>query len=124
VKLPMPQPEQLPLITRFWSEVVAPVIVTVPGKVAVMPFLPIVMPVAADAPMEIVPVASMTLFESPVMLVPLNVSAAVAMPPPHENFLYIHCEILFFPTDFVIAFIIAGNGGQQGGVGISPDRML
>jgi len=37
------------------------------------------MPVAADVPMEIVPVASMTLFESPVMLVPLKVSAANAL---------------------------------------------
>lgn len=41
VKLPTPQPVQVPLTTRFWSVVVVPVIVTVPGKVAVMPDLPI-----------------------------------------------------------------------------------
>ena len=82
VKLPMPHPTQFPLTTRFWSVVVDPVIVTVPGKVAVMPDLPIVMPVAEDAPMEMVPVASMMLFESPVMLVPLKVSAAKATDAP------------------------------------------
>jgi hypothetical protein len=80
VKLPTPHPVQAPLTTRFCSEVVVPVIVTVPGKVAVMPDLPIVMPVAEDAPTEIVPIASMTLFESPVMLVLLKVSAANAGP--------------------------------------------
>ena len=82
MKLPTPHPTQLPLTTRFWSDVVVPVIVTVPGKVAVMPNLPIVMPVAEVAPIEIVPVASMTLFESPVMLVPLKVRAAKAIEAP------------------------------------------
>jgi hypothetical protein len=44
--------------------------------------LPIVIPVAEDAPMEIVPVASIMLFESPVMLVPLKVSEAKAIETP------------------------------------------
>jgi hypothetical protein len=55
---------------------------TVPGKVVVTPVLPIVIPVAVEVPMEIVPVASITLFESPVMLVPLKVSAANAIETP------------------------------------------
>lgn len=78
MKLPTPQPVQLPLTTRFWSVVVVPVIVTVPGKVAVMPDLPIVMPVAEDAPIVTVPVASTVLFESPLMDVPLKVRDAKA----------------------------------------------
>jgi hypothetical protein len=75
---------------RFWSVVVVPTIATV------VLTLPIVIPVAEFAPIEIVPVASIMLFASPVMLVPLKVSAAaaiwipakatkaiaVAMPPP------------------------------------------
>jgi hypothetical protein len=72
----MPHPVQAPLTTRFCNVVVVPVIVTVPGKVAVMPERPIMMPVADEAPIVTVPVASTVLFESPVMLVPLNVSAA------------------------------------------------
>ena len=47
-----------------------------PGKVVVTPALPIVIPVAEEAPMEIVPVASTTLLESPVMLMPLKFRAA------------------------------------------------
>ncbi len=46
------------------------------GKVAVMPDFPIVMPVAWEAPIEIVPVASRLLFESPVILFPVKVRAA------------------------------------------------
>ena len=82
MKLPTPHPVQLPLTTRFCNVVVVPVIVTVPGKIAVMPDLPIVIPVAEDAPIETVPVASMTLFESPLMLVPVNVRAAKATEAP------------------------------------------
>lgn len=82
VKLPMPQPVQEPLTTRFCRVVVGPVIVAVPGKVAVMPERPIVMPVAEDAPMEIVPVVSTRVFESPVMLVAVNVSEAKAIETP------------------------------------------
>jgi hypothetical protein len=78
VKLPTPQPLQLPLTMRFWSVVVVPVIVTVPGKVAVMPALPIVMPVADVAPMVTFPVASTLLFESPLIDVPLKVRDAKA----------------------------------------------
>jgi hypothetical protein len=59
-----------------------PVIEMLPGNVVVAPVLPIVIPVAEDAPIEIVPVASITLFESPVILVPLNVSAAEAIDTP------------------------------------------
>ena len=80
--MPEPQPEQLPLITRFWRVVVVPVIVTLPGKVAVMPDLPMVMPVDWEAPIWMVPVASIVLFVSPVILVPLNVSAAKATEAP------------------------------------------
>lgn len=58
--------------------VVVPEIVTVPGKVAIIPDLPIVMPVADDAPIVTVPVASIVLFESPLILVPVNVSDAKA----------------------------------------------
>jgi hypothetical protein len=78
----MPHPVQVPLIIRFWSVVVVPVIDTVPGKDAVMPDLPIVIPVACDAPIVIVPVASRVLFESPVMLVPLNTREANATETP------------------------------------------
>ena len=74
----MPHPVQLPLTTKFCSEVVAPVIVTVPGNVAVMPDRPMVIPVAVEAPIEIVPVASITLLESHEMLVSLKVKAAWA----------------------------------------------
>jgi hypothetical protein len=72
----------VPLTTRFWSVVVDPVIVTVPGKVAVMPDRPTVMPVAEEAPIVMVPVASMIVPESPVILVPVKVSDANAKETP------------------------------------------
>jgi hypothetical protein len=78
VKLPMPHPVQVPLKTRFWSVVVVPVIVTVPGKVAVMPDLPIEISVAEEAPMEMVLELSTTTPESPEMVVPVNVNDANA----------------------------------------------
>lgn len=59
-----------------------PVIVTVPGNDAVMPDRPIVMPVACEAPIVIVPVASTVLFESPVMPVPLKIRDANATETP------------------------------------------
>ena len=76
----LPHPVQLPLITRLSSEVVAPVIVTVPGKDAVMPEWPMVIPVEDEAPIEMVLELSITTPESPEMDVPLNVSAARAGP--------------------------------------------
>jgi hypothetical protein len=82
VKLPAPHPMQVPLTTRFWSVVVVPVIVIVPGKVAVMPDRPIVMPVAEEAPIVMVPVASMMVPESPVILVPVKISEANAKETP------------------------------------------
>ena len=72
----MPHPVQVPLIMRFWSVVEAPVIVTVPGNVAVIPDRPIEMPVAEEAPMEMVLELSTTTPESPEMVVPLKVNAA------------------------------------------------
>ena len=79
VKLPIPQPTQFPLTTRFWSVVVDPVIVTVPGNVAVMPDLPIVMAVEDEVPMVTMPEPSTMTPESPVMPAPLKVSAAEAI---------------------------------------------
>jgi hypothetical protein len=58
---------------------------TFPGKSTVCPDCPILIPVAEFVPMEIVPVASITLFESPVMLVPLKVSAAEAAEMPAKR---------------------------------------
>lgn len=59
--------------------------VTEPGNVAVMPDRPTVIPVEDDAPIEIVLELSITTPESPVMLVPLNVNAAVAMDAAAKN---------------------------------------
>jgi hypothetical protein len=98
----MKQPTQVPVIERF------------PGNVVVMPDLPIVIPVAEEVPMEIVPVASMMLFESPVMLVPLNVSAAKAietlarrrmtaaeMMLPTENFFMLLVIYFYYPNQLL-----------------------
>jgi hypothetical protein len=59
--------------------VALPLIVTDPGNIAVIPDRPIVIPVEDDAPIEIVLELSITTPESPVMLVPLKVRAAVAI---------------------------------------------
>jgi len=67
-----------PVLVPYQSELVTFEFVTAPGNVAVIPDRPIVIPVAEFVPMEIVPVASMILFESPVIPVPLNMSAAKA----------------------------------------------
>jgi hypothetical protein len=62
-----------------------PTMETFPGNVVVAPLLPIMIAVAEDVPMETVPVASITLFESPEMLVPLKVNAAVAIDAPAKR---------------------------------------
>src|ERR1035438_306423 len=82
VKLPTPHPVQVPLTTRFLSVVVDPVIVTVPGNVAVMPDLPIVIAVEDEVPIVMVPEPSTTTPESPEIPVPLKVSDAKAIETP------------------------------------------
>jgi hypothetical protein len=58
------------------------VIETFPGNVVVWPDLPIVMPVADEAPIVTVPVASMALFVSPEIVVPVKVREAKAIRTP------------------------------------------
>lgn len=82
VKFPLPQPTQLPETTRFWSVVVEPEMVTLPGKVTVIPEFPIWTPVACEAPIVTVPVASKELPVSPVMPLPLKVRDANATETP------------------------------------------
>jgi hypothetical protein len=58
---------------------------TFPGNNTVCPDCPMVIPVAEFVPIEMVPVVSMMLFESPMMLVPLNVNAAEAIDTPAKT---------------------------------------
>jgi hypothetical protein len=58
---------------------VVPTIDRLPGRVTVWPNLPIVIPVAVEVPMEIVPAPSMMTLPSPEMVVPVNVSDAKAI---------------------------------------------
>jgi hypothetical protein len=59
-----------------------PKIETFPGNVVVAPLFPIVIPVAVDVPMEMVPAPSITTLPSPEIVVPLKLSDAKATETP------------------------------------------
>ena len=78
-----------------------------------MPDRPIVMPVACDAPIVIVPVASTVLFESPVMLVPLKMRDAnatetptVSVTMPTDATSVMTCRFKFLGESFILSWYV------------------